>query len=208
MSGGPQVFLGATTFLSDCVAVRFPAAACALWGRAALYARGRRPAREPSAPRASLGASPRSPARPRHRPRAPQPGPAGLAAASNRAALGMTRPPARLGGLTSFGAAPRSPPVPSGPSGALHTCGAWCVAGCGGSVFGQTPQASPRPLLTSLLSSPNVACNSPTTLSDHELTTLELQRFQTISQCRPIQLHAIILGSGHMAAHGCRRSFA
>ena len=35
-----------------------------LWGRAALCARGRRPAREPSAPRASLGASPRSPARP------------------------------------------------------------------------------------------------------------------------------------------------
>ena len=38
------------------------------------------------------------------------------------------RPPARLGGLTSFGAAPRSPPVPSGPSGALHTSGAGCVA--------------------------------------------------------------------------------
>ena len=37
------------------------------------------------------------------------------------------RPPARLGGLTSFGAAPRSPPVPSGPSGALHTSGAWCT---------------------------------------------------------------------------------
>ena len=34
------------------------------------------------------------------------------------------RPPARLGSLTSFGAAPRSPPVPSGPSGALHTRGA------------------------------------------------------------------------------------
>ena len=33
------------------------------------------------------------------------------------------RPPARLGDLTSFGAAPRSPPVPSGPSGALHTSG-------------------------------------------------------------------------------------
>ena len=44
-------------------------------GRAALCARGRRPARSPSAPRASLGASSRSPARPRHRPRAPQPGP-------------------------------------------------------------------------------------------------------------------------------------
>ena len=34
------------------------------------------------------------------------------------------RPPARLGGLTAFGAAPRSPPVPSGPSGALRTSGA------------------------------------------------------------------------------------
>ena len=38
-----------------------------------MCARGRRPAREPSAPRASLGASSRSPARPRRRPRAPQP---------------------------------------------------------------------------------------------------------------------------------------
>ena len=40
------------------------------------------------------------------------------------------RPPARLGVLTSFGAAPRSPPVPSGPSGALHTRGAWALM-CG-----------------------------------------------------------------------------
>ena len=46
-----------------------------LSGWAALCARGRWPARSPSALRASLGASPRSPARPRHRPRAPQPGP-------------------------------------------------------------------------------------------------------------------------------------
>ena len=45
-------------------------------GRAARCARGRRPARSPSAPRAPLGASSRSPARPRHRPQAPQPGPA------------------------------------------------------------------------------------------------------------------------------------
>ena len=40
------------------------------------------------------------------------------------------RPPARLGDLTSFGAAPRSPPVPSGPSGALHTGGAGCADDC------------------------------------------------------------------------------
>ena len=76
-------------------------------GRAALRARGRRPAREPSALRASLGASSRSPARPR-RPR---------------------------GGLQSVGvsvccvARPcRHPPapwqVPPVPSGALHTSGA------------------------------------------------------------------------------------
>ena len=44
-------------------------------GPAAVCAGGRRPAREPSALRASLGASPRSPARPRRRPRAPQPCP-------------------------------------------------------------------------------------------------------------------------------------
>ena len=41
-------------------------------GPAAVCAGGRRPAREPSAPRASLGASSRSPARPRHRPPAPR----------------------------------------------------------------------------------------------------------------------------------------
>ena len=48
------------------------------------------------------------------------------------------RPPARLGDLTSFGAAPRSPPVPSGPSGALHTSGA-------GSLIGASSRYSARP---------------------------------------------------------------
>ena len=37
------------------------------------------------------------------------------------------RPPARLGNLASLGAAPRSPPVPSGPSGTRHTGGTWCA---------------------------------------------------------------------------------
>ena len=99
MSGGPQVFLGATTFLlrtppdfqplrgmwgraAWCARGRRPArepsAPRGLRGRAAWCARGRRPTREPSARRASLGASARSPARPCHRPRAPRPGPAGL----------------------------------------------------------------------------------------------------------------------------------
>ena len=61
-------------------------------GPAAVCAGGRRPAREPSAPRASLGASTRCPARPRRRPPAPRPGPCleawpGSAAVSNRVAL-------------------------------------------------------------------------------------------------------------------------
>ena len=56
---------------------------------AAVCAGGRRPAREPSAPRASLGASSRSPARPRRRPRAPQPGPPDPPAPSTPAALGV-----------------------------------------------------------------------------------------------------------------------
>ena len=70
-----------------------------MWGRAALCTRGRRPAREPSAPRASgsarrLGARP-GPA-PAHRPRSPPPPPPTAA-------------------------------WTSGPSGALRTCGAWCA---------------------------------------------------------------------------------
>ena len=94
MSGGPQVFLGATTLLCGCCAARFPAAARALgWGRAAWCARGRRPAREPSALRASLGASSRSPARPRRRPRAPQPGPAAAHVHRSQAPQASRRPP-------------------------------------------------------------------------------------------------------------------
>ena len=82
MSGGPQVFLGATAFLSDRIAVRSPTVArLSHWVRGCLWPHG----------------------------------------CSGRR---RARPPARLGVLTSFGAAPRSPPVPSGPSGALHTCGA------------------------------------------------------------------------------------
>ena len=73
----------------------------------------------------------------------------------------MARPPARLGILTSFGAAPRSPPVPSGPSGALHTCGvvvidvdrparllsraAWCAC-----ARGRRPAREPSALRASL----------------------------------------------------------
>ena len=129
-----------------------PPAWCALLGRAAWCARGRRPAREPSALRASLGASSRSPARPRRRPRAPQPGPpaprpccfvacgtAGVLAPSGPAAreIATHEPSARSGRS-------RSPPWPSGPSGALHT-GVACVAVCGGASPRSPARPRPRP---------------------------------------------------------------
>ena len=62
-----------------------------------MCARGRRPAREPSAPRASLGASSRSPARPRRRPRAPQPGPATAHGRRSQALRPLRRPPHQWG---------------------------------------------------------------------------------------------------------------
>ena len=106
------------------------------------------------------------------------------------------RPPARLGGLTSFGAAPRSPPVPSGPSGALHTGGA-----CGFGVPGQVPPpptsaaAWPRrhpwaPQLTLT----NFARNSPVTLLNLECASLELQRFQRLLKLPSNELRASFPG--------------
>ena len=114
-----------------------PAAAWpVLLGRAAVCAGGRRPARSPSAPRAALGASSRSPARPCRRPPAPRPGPTGTAAASNRSGClcdarpgpaGLAAPPigraCRLcvDRLRRRPPAPRSgppaPPAPSTPAG-------------------------------------------------------------------------------------------
>ena len=82
------------------------------------------------------------------------------------------RPPARLGILTSLCAAPRSPPVPSGPSGALHTCGA-----------GSLMVGLPRRLEAQLwLSTSNFARNSFTAQSNIECASLELQCFWGVSK--------------------------
>ena len=56
-------------------------------------------------------------------------------------------PPARLGDLTAFGAAPRSPPMPSGPSGALHTSGAGSLTcACASSRSPARPRVSKHAL--------------------------------------------------------------
>ena len=122
------------------------------------------------------------------------------------------RPPARLGDLTSFGAAPRSPPVPSGPSGALHTGGAFAadVARRVDSLSGQAlppptgtgawPSGPSGALHTSgafaaavawrVVSKPgrappppfNFARNSPAACSNIEFASLELQCFRMVSK--------------------------
>ena len=61
-------------------------------GPAAVCAGGRRPAREPSALRASLGASSRSPARPRRRPPAPWQIPPAPSSPAALVVLGLARP--------------------------------------------------------------------------------------------------------------------
>ena len=70
-----------------------------------------------------------------------------------------------------------NPPVSPG----LHASGAWALIG--GSI--RCPE-------TQLwLSTSNFACNSPVSLSNPEIRSLELQRFQMLLKLRPIELHAI-----------------
>ena len=64
---------------------------------------------------------------------------------------------------------------------ALRVSGAWALIG--GSIR--------RPETQLWLSTSNFACNSPTILSNSEIKSLELQRFQTLLKLRPIELHAI-----------------
>ena len=47
---------------------------------------------------------------------------------------------------------------------------------------------------------PNFACNSPTILSNCEIRSLELQRFQTLLKLHPIELRASFLRGGRMGA--------
>ena len=94
---------------------------------------------------------------------------------------------------------------PSGPSGALHTSGAGSLFGSStrrlearpGPYWDPVPRPQPsRPALTSHISEPtrNFARNSPTSLSNSEIRSLELQRFQTLLKLLPIELHATFRG--------------
>ena len=150
MSGGPQVFLGTTTFLlrtpPDFQPLR------GMWGRAAWCARGRRPDREPSAPRGLRGraawcARGRRPAR----------SPSALRASLAVRATSFAR---RVGSKPG-----QAPPPPTG-----------------------TAARPRRPCYDRLLN--NVARNSLTRVSNVEVASLELQRFERVSKTDPWELCA------------------
>ena len=65
------------------------------------------------------------------------------------------------------------------------------------SLASSIPQDS-YPVVTSHIpeSTPNFACNSPTILSNFEIRSLELQRFQALLKLHSIELHASFLRSG------------
>ena len=90
---------------------------------------------------------------------------------------------------------------PSGPPGALHTSGAGSLFGSStrrlearpGPYWDPVPRPQPsRPALTSHISEPtrNFARNSPTSLSNSEIRSLELQRFPTLLKLLLIELRA------------------
>ena len=96
----------------------------------------------------------------------------------------------------------RSPPVPSGPSGALTRAPR---PGLLTPLSQQTVRKTqPPPVATVVVSwfPNNVACNSPTTFSNFEFTSLEFQRFQTLLKRQPIELHAKFRGA---LPHGAER---
>ena len=145
--------------------------------------RGRRPAREPSAPRAWLGASTRCPARPRRRPRAPQPGlrSSGALHAGGACAV-VSHLEARLGSAAHGHRSQACvPPAPFTPAVRLVLL---CVA--------------PSCLLLS-----NFARNSPVTISEFELASLELQRFWAVFKSDRGKLRADLV-----SPRLCRRSRA
>ena len=104
---------------------------------------------------------------------------------------------ARPGPATAHGHHSQAP----GPSGALHTSGTGSLFGSStrrlearpGPYWDPVPRPQPsRPALTSHISEPtrNFARNSPTSLSNSEIRSLELQRFSTLLKLLLIELRA------------------
>ena len=103
----------------------------------------------------------------------------------------------------------RSPPVPSGPSGALYAGGA-CVAGVSlGASSRSRAWSRRRPRAPQLgqrgyCASSTFACNSSVTISVFELASLELQRFWVLLKVHAIELHAESLVCVSVVTYGHR----
>ena len=91
-------------------------------------------------------------------------------------------------------------PGPAGPAAASNRAGLGAHVLSGSAAHGHRGQAHQSlrcPPHRRCLVHINFACNSPTTLSNHEFTALELQRFQTLLKLLRIELHAK-LGDGDL----------
>jgi len=121
------------------------------------------------------------------------------------------RPPVRAphASLTARSGRSRSPPVPSGPSGALYAGGA-CVAGVSLGASSRSPaRLRHRPRAPQLgqrgyCASSTFACNSSVTISVFELASLELQRFWALLKVHAIELHAESLVCVSVVTYGHR----
>ena len=92
------------------------------------------------------------------------------------------RPPARLGDLASLGTASRSPPVPSGPSGALYAGDTWCAGVWPGQAL--PPPTAPPPVIQNA----QPATESPVICGYVERYTFSTQKsrhFPPVSVSRP-----------------------
>ena len=146
--------------------------------------RGRRPARPPPALLAVSGCLVRPWAA--ARPRAVRAASLRLGASSRSPARPRRRPRAPQPG-------PLDPPVPSTPV----TRGVLCVARRVGATQARPcrrPRAPP-PCQRGYCGSSTFACNSPVTISEFELASLELQRFWALLKVHAIELHAEFLAS-------------
>ena len=147
-------------------------------GPAAVCAGGRRPARESSALRASLGASARCPARPRRRPPAPRPGPGVLYVAQLW--------------LSIINFACNSPAACSN----IEFASLELQRFLGLLKFGLTELHAKFVCLGPCRRLSNFARNSPATCLDIEVVSLELQRFRAISKSDRGKLCAKIVWGG------------
>ena len=183
-----------------------------LWGRAAWCARRRRPAREPSAPRAS-GSARRLEARPgpaaAHGHRSPALRPSCASTPAVRLVLLCVAPSCLL--LSNFA---RNSPVTISvfELASLELERFWAVFKSDRGKL-RADLVSPRlcrrpralqPGQRGYCASSTFACNSPVTISVFELASLELQRFWALLKVHVIELHAEFLVCVTVVTHGHR----